>query len=324
MNRQRILVLALIAAAAVIVASLVFLPQFGRAHTLTGYVEGEPLYLAAPVAGAVSAMHVARGDVVKAGQALFTVDPQTSEAGVQQAQAQLAAAEAQAADARKGQRPVELAVLEANIAAAQARARDAEVTLKRTGELTRQGVASRQQLDDARSAAETAEAQVRAAVRQKDAATLGARADQIRAADDRVRDAQAALRAASVKLAQLSPAAPADGHVEDVFFQQGEWAPANQPILSLLPDERIYVRFFVPERTLAAYRPGRVVRFSCDGCAKGLSAKIVYVSPRPEFTPPVIYSRENRDRLVYMVEARAPQRLNPGLPVDVEPLEPPR
>ncbi|MCR5874675.1 hypothetical protein LRS10_11155 [Phenylobacterium sp. J426] len=80
------------------------------------------------------------------------------------------------------------------------------------------------------------------------------------------------------------------------------------------------MRFFVPERELSAYRVGRTVRFACDGCAKGLSARIAYVSPRPEFTPPVIYSREARDRLVYLVEAQPNVRLNPGQPVDVEPL----
>ncbi|MDE2486731.1 MAG: HlyD family efflux transporter periplasmic adaptor subunit [Alphaproteobacteria bacterium] len=324
MTRQRLLVAVLLLVGGLIIAGLVVLPRTGRSHALTGYIEGEPLYLAAPAAGAVQAMQVARGDVVKAGQPLFTIDPQTAEAAVRQAQAQLAVAQAQAADARKGQRPVEIAVLDANIAAAEARARDAQTTLKRTIELAAQGVASRQQLDDARSSAETTEAQVRSARRVRDAATLGARADQIRAADDKVRDARAALQAAQVRLAQLSPRAPADARVEDVFFHQGEWAPANQPILSLLPDDRIYVRFFVPEATMEAYRPGRVVRFSCDGCAKGLTAKIVFVSPRPEYTPPVIYSRQNRERMVYMVEARAAVRLNPGLPVDVEPLEPGR
>jgi HlyD family secretion protein len=108
--------------------------------------------------------------------------------------------------------------------------------------------------------------------------------------------------------------------VEEVFFHAGEWAAANQPILSLLPDERIKLRFFVPERSLAAYRVGRAIRFACDGCPKGLTARIDFVSPRPEFTPPVIYSREARDRLVYLVEARPSVRLNPGQPVDVEPL----
>jgi HlyD family secretion protein len=105
-----------------------------------------------------------------------------------------------------------------------------------------------------------------------------------------------------------------------VFFHAGEWAPANQPILSLLPDDRIKVRFFVPERAASAYRVGGKVNFSCDGCAKGLTARIDFVSPRPEFTPPVIYSRETRDRLVYLVEARPSVRLNPGQPVDVQPL----
>jgi HlyD family secretion protein len=119
----------------------------------------------------------------------------------------------------------------------------------------------------------------------------------------------------------LSLAAPGKARVEEVFFQQGEWAPANQPILSLLPDDRIKVRFFVPEAQLSAYRVGRTVRFACDGCARGLTARIAYISPRPEFTPPVIYSREARDRLVYMVEAMPSARLNPGQPVDVEPLK---
>ncbi|MDP3174163.1 MAG: HlyD family secretion protein, partial [Phenylobacterium sp.] len=123
-------------------------------------------------------------------------------------------------------------------------------------------------------------------------------------------------------LDDLAPRAPSAARVEDTFFQPGEWAAANQPILALLPHDRIKLRFFVPEAALAAYQPGASVRFSCDGCAAGLSARITFVSPRPEFTPPVIYSREARDRLVYMVEARPSVRLNPGQPVDVVPLEP--
>ena len=128
------------------------------------------------------------------------------------------------------------------------------------------------------------------------------------------------LAGAAARLSDVAPTAPGDARGVEVFFQQGEWAPANQPILSLLPDARIKLRFFVPQASLAAYRVGAVVRFSCDGCARGLTATIAYISPRPEFTPPVIYSREARDRLVYLVEARPSARLNPGQPVDVEPL----
>ncbi|MBI1199058.1 MAG: HlyD family efflux transporter periplasmic adaptor subunit [Phenylobacterium sp.] len=320
MNRQRVLVAGLVLTAAAIVTALVAIPRLGERHTLTGYVEGEALYMAAPVSGAVRSVSVVRGQDVAAGQPLFVVDPAQVRAQYDQASAETAAAEAQAQDVRKGQRPVELAVYEANIAAAEAAARDARATLRRVEPLVKAGWYAPSRLDDAKAAAEAADAQVRAARRQRDAAALGAREDQIRAADARVAQAAAAAAGASARLQDVAPSAPAKARVEDVFFHAGEWAPANQPILSLLPDDRIKVRFFVPEKDLSAYRVGRAVRFSCDGCAGGLTAKIDYVSPRPEFTPPVIYSREARDRLVYMIEARPSTRLNPGQPVDVEPL----
>ncbi len=320
MTRRRALPLALLATGAAIVGGLVLAPRFGPARTLSGYIEGEPLYLAAPVAGTVRAMHVVRGQEVRAGQALFVVDPAQLQAQRDQAAADEAAAQAQAQDARKGQRPVEVAVFEANIAAAEARARDAHADLRRVEPMVRQGWYAPARLDDARAAAQAADAQVRAARRQRDAALLGSREDQVRAADARVAQAQAAVSGAQARLSDTAPKAPAAARVEDVFFQEGEWSAANQPIVSLLPDAKIKVRFFVPERELSTYRVGRTVRFGCDGCARGLSARIEYVSPRPEFTPPVIYSREARDRLVYMVEARPTVRLNPGQPVDVEPL----
>jgi len=321
MNRQRLLVVALLLAGLVVIALVILIPRLGRTETLTGYIEGEPLYLAAPVAGTVTSMYVARGDTVNAGARLFVVDPHQVVSARDQAAADVAAAQAQAQDVRKGQRPVELAVLEANIAAAEATARDADARFRRVSTLADKGFESKAALDDARANAQAARATVTAARKQRDAAALGAREDQIRAADARVNQAAAGLTGATARVADVAPTAPSAARVEDVFFQQGEWAPANQPILSLLPDERIKVRFFVPERSLAAYRVGRTVSFGCDGCAKGLTARIAYVSPRPEFTPPVIYSREARDRLVYLVEARPSIRLNPGQPVDVEPLK---
>ena len=322
--RQRLLVLALLAAAALLVAGLVLAPRLAPPKVLSGYVEGEALYMAAPVSGALAKASVQRGDRVTPGQDLFVIDPAQVDAQRGQAQAQVAAAQAQAQDARKGQRPVELAVYDANVAAAEARARDARAALARIRPLVSQGIYARARLDDAQAAYDAAVAQVAAAQRQRQAATLGAREGQIRAADAQIAQAQAGLAAADARLSDLAPKAPAAGRIEDVFYQPGEWVPANQPVLALLPDDRVRLRFFVPERSLSAYTPGRTVRFACDGCAAGLSARITYVSPRPEFTPPVIYSREARDRLVYLVEARPSVRLNPGQPVDVTPLEPAR
>ncbi len=318
--KQRLLVIVLLLVAVALIAALVLVPRLNRSRVLTGYVEGEALYLAAPVSGAVAQVYVQRGDRVKAGDRLFVVDPKQVAAQRQQAQAEVGAAQAQAQDARKGLRPVELAVYDANIAAAEARASDAAADMRRVQPLVRKGIYAPARLDDVRAALQTANAQLVAARRQRDAATLGAREGQVEAADSRVAQAQAGLSAADARLSDLAPVAPSDGRVEDVFFQKGEWSVANQPVLSLLPDDRIKLRFFVPEQSLAAYRIGAVVRFACDGCARGLSAKIIFVSPRPEFTPPVIYSREARDRLVYLVEARPSTRLNPGQPVDVTPL----
>ena len=318
--KQRLLVIVLLLAAAAMVGALFLVPRLNRTAVLSGYVEGEPLYLAAPVSGAVAEIRVQRGDRVKAGDRLFVVDPKQLTAQRAQAQAEVGAAEAQAQDARKGLRPLELAVYDANIAAAEARARDAAADMRRVQPLVRKGIYAPARLDDVRAALQTANAQLVAARRQRDAAALGAREGQVQAADSRVAQALAGLSAADARLSDLAPVAPSDARVEEVFFQQGEWASANQPILSLLPDDRIKLRFFVPERNLSAYRIGATVRFACDGCAKGMTAKITFVSPRPEFTPPVIYSREARDRLVYMVEARPSARLNPGQPVDVTPL----
>ena len=322
--RQRLLTVVLLASAAAIVAAVVLIPRLDKPRVLSGYVEGEALYLASPVSGAVTALNVRRGDRVAAGQKLYVIDPAQVTAQRDQAAAEVDVATAQAADARKGVRPVELAVYEANVAAAEARAREAEMSLRRVRVLEKRGIYAPARLDDAQSAYDAAAAQLLAARKQRDAANLGARRDQVRAADSRVAEARAGLGAASARLSDIAPAAPGAGRIEDVFFQTGEWATANQPILALIPDDRIVIRFFVPERAVSAYRPGGVVRFACDGCPTGLSAKVSYISPRPEFTPPVIYSREARDRLVYLVEARPTARLNPGQPVDVSPLGPSR
>lgn len=323
MNRK-VVIIAIAVVALVVVGAAVWRQTLGepREPTLSGYIEGETLYLAAPVAGSVERVDVRRGQQVEAGAALFVIEPAQLAAQQAGSAADLAAAQAQAQDARKGQRPLELDVFEAQVAAAQATARAAQADLGRVRPLVDKGIFAPARLDDARATFEAAQAQVRAAQRRLDAARLGARTDLVQAADARVRQAAAGLAASSSRLADLSPKAPRPARVEDVFVQTGEWVAANQPVVALLPDDRVLVRFFVPEGQVAAYRTGAVVTFTCDGCAKGLKATIAFVSPRPEFTPPVIYSRDTRDRLVFMVEAlpENPRDLVPGLPVDVTPI----
>ena len=322
MKPQRLVIVVLGVLALLFLGWLLLAPDRRDVETLSGYIEGETLYLASPVAGTVAQLGVRRGQQVEPGQPLFVVEPGQREAQGDEARADLEAALAQAEDARKGQRPVELGILDAERAAAAAAAQEARLMLNRTEALVRRGIYARVRLDDARAAHDTAAARLTAATRRLEAASLGQREDAIRAADARADQARARLAETGERIADMAPRAPAAGRIEQVFYQSGEWAAANQPIVALIPDDRVLVRFFVPEGQVAAYRPGARVRFRCDGCPEGLAATIAYVSPRPEFTPPIIYSRESRDRLVFMVEARpaAGARLLPGLPVDVFPI----
>ncbi len=311
----RILLLAGAAAVFLILLVLAWAPRRSDAAILSGYVEGEALYLSTPQAGTVGQVFVARGQRVGQGAALFAMDPRSIAAQVDQAQAQTAQARAQLAAAQDSQRQLQSAAL-----AQKAQADNAAREARRDQALGREspGVVSQQDIDRATATAAASAAQYAAAQSQ----AAGAAA-QVKAAAAQLAHAQAARTDASVKLEQQSPHAPGPARVEDVFFQAGEWAAANQAVVSLLPDAKVKLKFFVPETQIALYRPGGTVRFGCDGCAKGLSATIAYVSPRPEYTPPVIYSRKTRDTLVFLVEARPenPAALNPGQPVDVIPLE---
>ena len=150
-------------------------------------------------------------------------------------------------------------------------------------------------IDQARAALREANARV-AASRE----TARARQAQVDVAQSQAAEASGGKREVAIRVDQLSPAVPTSARIQDVFFQRGEWVAANQPVVSLIPDNKVKVRFFVPQAAVARYRPGKSVRFSCDGCPAGLSAEIRYVSPKPEFTPPVIFSRDSRDKLVFM------------------------
>ncbi len=312
-----ILVIAVVA----VVVWLMFL-RGGEARTLTGYIEGEPVYLAAPVSGAVAALYVREGERVAAGGRTFLIDPGIQQAQAEGAAAAVGAAEARAADLRKGQRAEELSVFDADLQAALAAERVAEADYDRIEPLVRRGIYAPARLDQVRAARDAARARTAAVRRRREVATLGAREDALRQAEQQAAQAGGGLSEARIRLGQLAPLAPGAARVEQVFFQPGEWAPANQPILALLPDHAVKLVFFVPEAELARYRPGETVRFNCDGCAAEGSARIRWISPRPEFTPPILYSKGSRDRLVYRVEALPANAatLNPGLPVDVMPL----
>ncbi len=220
-----------------------------------GYVEGEFVYVSSSLGGTLQQLFVRRGDEVKAGQPLFTLDQTMEEAARDQAQAALTMAEAD---------------------------------FKRQEQLFRSGPVAAQDFDRARSTRD----QDRDQLRQKD-----------------------------WNLAQMKQDAPKAGLVFDTLFREGEWVAPGKPVVMLLPPANIKVWAFVPETEVGALRVGQEAGVTVDGVAAPFDGRISYISQRAEYTPPVIYSRESRSKLVFMIELHfdpaVAAKMHPGQPVDV-------
>ena len=291
-----------------------------------GYAEGDYVYVAAPLAGTLATLPVAAGASVAQGALLFTLDAEAERLARAEAQARRNAAEAQAANTDSGRRADEMAVTEAQLARARAQAALAKNELARVQALVAQHFVSPAQLDDAR----TAEAQARAQVAELDAALrvarLPARTQERAAAHASAGAAAEAVKQADWRLAQKTQRAPAAAQVADTFFRPGEWVPAGQPVVSLLPLGAVKARFYVAESEAGALAPGQAVTIRCDGCGAPIAARIARIATQAEYTPPVIYSNSQRAKLVFMVEARPDTpadaaRLRPGQPIDVRKVE---
>jgi HlyD family secretion protein len=290
------------------------------APTFQGYVEGDFVDLAPEVGGRIAELAAHRGDAVKTGDLLFRLDDAEAKAAVAQAQAELQRAEAELDNLREGQRPPEIAVIDAQIAEAKAALDKARSDFARQQTLFDRRVISAAQLDSARESIRISEARVASAERQKDVAAMPARTPEIQAGVRAVESARAALDQATIRLAKYDVGAPATGRIEDVYYEMGEVANAGAPVLSLLPDDARKVIFFVLEAERTALATGGTVALACDGCPANLSAEIRFLGTEAEYTPPIIFSRENRGKLMFRAEASLSgdaARLPVGQPVDV-------
>ncbi|HEY9104040.1 HlyD family secretion protein [Chitinimonas sp.] len=292
------------------------------ANLLHGYVEAEPVRVASPIAGRLTKLAVDRGEPVQAGQPLFTLEQDNERAAVNEAAAKLDQARAQAADLDTGKRPDELAVLAAALRAAETALRQSESDLARQRELARQGFVSSAGLEAYQTRRDSDAAQVQQMAAQLRAGHLAGRSDSRKAAEAGSVAANAQLAQRQWTLAQKAVAAPLAARVEDRYYRVGEWVPAGAPVYSLLAPGAIKARFWVPEPLRAQLAAGSKVVLSCDGCTGDIPATVRFVAREAEFTPPVIYSRENRAKLVYLAEATPDKpedaaKLRPGLPLDV-------
>ncbi len=288
-----------------------------------GYVEGEYVYVASPYGGALISLSVRRGIQVNVGDPLFTLEQASEIAGKNEAERKLSQARANLEDRRKGKRPSEIVSLRAQLQQARTALQlSMREVARQEGLAEVPGAAVELEVDRARSVRDQNEQRVSQLEADLHTAMLGSRTDQVAAAEAEVRAKEAALTKAEWDLAQKRQLAPKAGFVFDTLYREGEWVPAGRPVVVLLPPAQIKVRAFVSQTKLGAIKLGDPVRVMVDGMQGSIPGTVRYISPKAEYTPPVIYSQGNREKLVFMIEVlfdpAASADLHPGQPVDVQ------
>ncbi|MBB65760.1 MAG: hypothetical protein CMO81_11935 [Waddliaceae bacterium] len=234
-----------------------------------GYVEGEFVMIAATTSGTLESLLVRRGDSVKIGEKLFSLD--------------LTALEAQKKSAQS------------EIKRLQAEVENAQREYDRILPLSQTGAASIAKLDDSKT--------------------------RLSSLSSTFESAQQTLVQIEKKLEDSAPISLSNAKIQDTFYTEGEFIPEGKPVISLLPPENIKVRFFVSQEEFANLSLGQTIKIICDGFKTTIPARISYISPDAEYTPPVIYSVESREKFVFLIEAvpdKYHSSLHPGLPVSID------
>ncbi len=249
-----------------------------------GYMEGDYRYISSYYTGTVKQLAVKRGTWVKKGDLLFSLDQQPEADQLQQAQKQVTQAEAKVREEQ------------ANVSITQ-------VTLKRQKAIYLKGLLDKQSVDVAQSNYDEAVAL-------------------LQQAQQALNVSRAALTQSQWSVSQKQITAPIDAFVFDTYYLPGELVPANRSIVSLIAPENVYAVFYIPEQYLSELKLGQTVQINCDSCKQPINAKINYIATNAEYMPPVVYSDDTREKLLFRIEAR-PERsaalsiLRPGQPVKV-------
>ncbi|MGN1079945.1 MAG: HlyD family secretion protein [Alphaproteobacteria bacterium] len=295
--------------------------QSEETNTYNGYIEGEYVYVSAYTGGILDRIDVVKGQLVDPGTGLFRLDEEIWAADLARAQSVLDKAYANLSNLSKGKRRQELDVILKQKAQAQAVLDNARKEFMRAEELIKTRNISRSDYDKKRSDYENARAKTEELEASFQTATLAAREDELTAARKEIEAAVQDLKKIQKQAANNAAVSPVAGRVQDVYFRRGEFVPAGTPVVSVLPPENVKARFYVPENVFSQIKPEAKVSVFCDACPPaGIAASVSFISTQSEFTPPVIYSVESREKLVFMIEAVFDDKtlnLPPGLPVNV-------
>lgn len=313
-GKRPLVIVALLACLGAMAGTAWLWPSAPKERTLTGYVVSHSVYLSAAQAGTVQHMFVTRGQRVAEGDPAFALDPTVLEARADELRGLM-----EQLRAKLSLETASLRKAEANYAHARTEAELGAIDRQRLVNMhaARKGSVAQSDLDHATSAA-IATSQLRDAAGHEQSMAQ----ERMNMARAEYVQAEARLNAVIRQLRDLAPAVPTAGRVDDVLYQPGEWVAGNAPVISLVPDAQMKVRFYVPQADIQQYKPGTRVNIACDGCSPNLQATVDFVASRPEYTPPVIYSLSNREDLVFLVEAAPddPLALVVGQPMDITPV----
>ncbi|MEO8884332.1 MAG: HlyD family efflux transporter periplasmic adaptor subunit [Devosia sp.] len=293
-----------------------FIPGLGAPQPpqFSGYVDADYVYVAPMTAGVIASFPAKEGMGVQKGDVLFTQTTTQDQALVDAATADAAAARATWQNQTTGGRTEELAVAQAAVNKAQADLDLAQQTFTRSQKLFASNTITQAQRDQDSATMQSAQAALSQAQAQLGVTSLPARDEQQKAAEANAAKAKA-------DLADRTVTALVAGRIERTYYNPGEIAPAGTPVLSLLPAEALKAEFYVDEADRTKLRLGETVSISCDGCAGGMTGTISFLASDPQYTSPLIYSRDERSQMVFLAEARLEDATGvlPGQPVTVSP-----
>ncbi len=298
------------------------IPGYGDDPTpvYNGYIEAEYVYVAPSVTARIATLDAQEGTVIFAGDFLFDQEATKQQASLSAAKARVAQAEANLRNLETGSREAEIAVIRASLDEARAQQALAKSTLERSESLFLREIVTQAKVDADRATLNGANARISRLEAQLAVAELPARDEQVIAAEATLAAARAEADLAAAQLDDMHVTAPVSGQIEKVYYDAGEVVPAGTPVISILPPDDLKVFFYLPEMARAEFAIGDTLALSCDGCKPGLSATITRMASDPQYTPPILYSRDERNRLVFRAEARLSDGsgLLPGQPVTLE------
>lgn len=288
-------------------------------HKYQGYIEAENIYISSPYGGKLLELHATRGKLVEKGDLLFELDPNPEVMNLTESEALYQQGLATLDDLKKPKRQAEIDAIKAQIQQAEAQISLANIRVKRNQTLFDRHVLDKDTLDAAVEKANELAGLKAQLMANMDLALLGARPDVIIAQSAATESMLDRIKQFKWKVEQKHLSAPTAGVIFDTYYRPGEYVAGTSPVMSIVAPENTHVEFFVPLQALANLHLGKIIHFSDEDESERKRAKVVYISPEAEYMPPLVYSRDNSEKIVFRIKADvvSPARLIPGEPVVV-------